>query len=237
MIETRGIKTILSFMTGSIAENISEIKSKIAEVNKLANLVAVSKTHGIDTVRTALETGHRIFGENKVQEAASKFPELRKEFPDIELHLIGPLQTNKVKEALQIFDVIETLDREKLALEIKKQLATNDHPLTTRFFIQVNIGEEPQKAGIAPKQTEEFFRFCTQDLKLPVTGLMCIPPVDEPAFMFFALLKKIANQLLNHSTTQLKLSMGMSSDYVEALEMGADYVRIGSAIFGTRNLQ
>jgi pyridoxal phosphate enzyme (YggS family) len=241
----------------TISENISEIKTKI----KNAKLVAVSKTHGIEKVREALACGQRIFGENRVQEAESKFPELRKEYNDIELHLIGPLQTNKVKEALELFDVIQTLDREKLALAIAKEHGTwsMEHknpasmlqPLSSNFFIQINIGEEPQKAGIAPQQTAEFFKFCTQDLKLPVTGLMCIPPVDEPAFMYFALLRNIAKGLnswtveqlngntaqpLNRSTANLKLSMGMSGDYMEAVEMGADYVRIGSAIFGERRL-
>lgn len=215
---------------GIITENISEIKSKISG----AKLIAVSKTHGVEAVREALAAGQRIFGENRVQEAASKFPQLRLEYPDIELHLIGALQTNKVKEALELFDVIQTLDREKLALAITKASGELGRTQSREFFIQVNIGEEPQKAGVAPQQAAEFYRFCTQDLNLPVTGLMCIPPVDEPAFLYFALLRNIAMQLGNHATTQLKLSMGMSADYMEAVEMGADYIRVGSAIFGAR---
>jgi hypothetical protein len=214
-------------MSNYIADNISEIKSKIGNVG----LVAVSKTHDIGKIRNALEAGQRIFGENRVQEAESKFPELRKDYKDIELHLIGPLQTNKVKEALALFDVIQTLDREKLANEIAKLTKQPNNYRTKQLFIQVNIGEEEQKAGIAPQQTAEFYKFCTEELKLPVIGLMCIPPVDEPAFMYFALLKNIAKQI----DPKLKLSMGMSGDYEQAVEMGADYVRIGSAIFGERN--
>lgn len=209
-----------------IAENIKNIKAKISELRPEAELVAVSKNHNVAAVREALASGQRIFGENRVQEAASKFPQLRAEFPDLKLHLIGPLQSNKVKEALAVFDVIETIDREKIAREFVK------HDLSGKeFFIQVNIGEEPQKAGIAPQETEKFYKLCTEELKLNIVGLMCIPPVGEPAFMYFALLQKIAKQL----NPKLKLSMGMSSDYEEALELKADYVRIGTAIFGERN--
>jgi pyridoxal phosphate enzyme (YggS family) len=217
-------------MTSFIAENISRIKSEIGK----SQLIAVTKMHSVAQIREAILAGQKLFGENRVQEAASKFPELKIEFPDIKLHLIGPLQTNKVKEALKLFDVIQTLDREKLAKEITKQLTTSDQRLTTEFFIQVNIGNEPQKAGIAPAEAQKFFEFCTQDLKLNVNGLMCIPPINEPAFLYFGLLRNIAKQLHNHTTTQLKLSMGMSADYKEVVEMGADFVRIGSAIFGDR---
>ncbi len=235
-----------------IAENILAIKKKIAELlltqsppgsrgisrggqsplpptGRKAELIAVSKGHSEAEVREALAAGQRIFGENRAQEAQGKFPQLQKEFPDLKLHLIGPLQSNKVKDALKIFDVIETIDREKLARELVK------HDLTGKeFFIQVNIGEEPQKAGIPPQETEKFYKFCRDELKLNITGLMCIPPVGEPAFMYFALLKNLAMQLRNHTTTQLKLSMGMSTDYEEALEMGADYIRVGTGVFGER---
>ncbi len=214
----------------NIAENIQSVKAKITAIRPGAELIAVSKNHDATKVREALVAGQYIFGENRVQEAAGKFPALREEFPNLKLHLIGPLQTNKVKDALELFDVIQTVDREKLARAFAKDL--NENSRTKEFFIQVNIGEEPQKAGIAPQQTEEFFKFCTQDLKLNITGLMCIPPVDEQAFMYFALLKNITLKL---PTPNLKLSMGMSSDYEEALEMGADYIRVGTAIFGERS--
>jgi len=209
---------------GKIADNLNLVKTKIAKIRPQAELVAVSKNHDEAAIREAILSGQRIFGENRVQEAQTKFPQLQKEFPDLKLHLIGPLQTNKVKDALKIFDVIETIDREKLAREFVK------HDLKHKeFFIQVNIGEEPQKAGVAPQEVEKFYKLCTE-LKLNITGLMCIPPVGEPAFMYFALLKNIALKL----NPKLKLSMGMSADYEEALELGADYVRIGTAIFGER---
>ena len=183
---------------GMIAENLRAVKAKITEIRPNAELIAVSKTHAADKIREAIQAGQLLFGENRVQEALSKFPDLKKEFPQIKLHLIGPLQTNKVKDALALFDVIQTVDREKLARELAssvKRLANSQTPDARRikeFFILVNIGEEPQKAGIAPQQAEEFYKFCTEELKLNITGLMCIPPVDEPAFMYFALLKNIA---------------------------------------------
>lgn len=209
----------------NIAENISAIKAKITKYDSSAKLIAVSKNHTEAAVREALTAGQRIFGENRVQEAAGKFPQLRGEYPDLELHLIGPLQTNKVKEAVNIFDIIQTVDREKLALVLAKEKGR-----CSEFFIQVNIGEEEQKAGIAPKEAEQFYNFCRNDLKLNVTGLMCIPPAEEPAFMYFALLGNIAKKL----GTSPKLSMGMSGDFEEALELCANYVRVGTAIFGER---
>ena len=206
-----------------IAENINSIKAKIAKLNQATELIAVSKNHDEAAVRAAIAAGQLLFGENRVQEAMAKFPTLKTEFPAIKLHLIGPLQTNKVKDALKLFDVIQTLDREKLANEFAKHAAMQE------FFIQVNIGEEEQKAGISPKQAEEFYNYCT-GLKLNVTGLMCIPPADEPPTMYFALLKNIAKKI----NPKLKLSMGMSADYEEAASFGANYVRVGTTIFGDR---
>ena len=197
----------------------------MSRLPKWPELIAVSKNQPVEKIRQAVDCGQRIFGENRVQEAAEKFPALRAEFPDIELHLIGPLQTNKVRDALKIFDVIQTLDREKLAVVIAKE----DVSKTKRFMIQVNIGEEPQKAGIAPQEAAAFYQFCKNELALNVFGLMCIPPVGEPAFLYFGLLRNLAK-----SCGDLKLSMGMSGDYEEAVRMEADYVRVGSAIFGER---
>lgn len=213
----------------SIAKNIEQIKAELAEVNKKTQLVAVSKKHSAEAVREAIAAGQRIFGENRVQEAQEKFPELKAEFTDLQLHLIGPLQTNKVKDALALFDVIQTLDREKLAKKFADEL--NDDSVTKEFYVQVNTGDEEQKAGVAVKDAAEFVRFCSDELKLNVTGLMCIPPVEEHAFMHFGLLRSIATKF---EDLNLNLSMGMSSDYLEAGEMGADLVRIGSAIFGAR---
>lgn len=225
---------ILKPMSNNIAENIAIIKAKIADVRPQAELIAVSKTHDIAAIREALKAGQRLFGENRVQEAETKFPQLRAEFPDLKLHLIGPLQSNKVKDALEIFDVIQTVDREKLAVALAKE--SGNRSQVSEFFIQVNIGEEPQKAGIAPHQTAEFFKFCTNDLKLNITGLMCIPPADEPPALFFGLLHNISKTLcsLTPEACKLSLSMGMSGDYEQALKLKADYIRVGSAIFGER---
>jgi pyridoxal phosphate enzyme (YggS family) len=208
-----------------IAENLRVIKAKIAERSKTTQIIAVSKNHDASAVHEAIAAGQFLFGENRVQEAAKKFPEIKKEFPQIKLHLIGPLQTNKVKDAMALFDVIQTLDREKLANEFAKQKTEKE------MFIQVNIGKEPQKAGIAPDVAEEFYKFCTQDLKLNVTGLMCIPPANADPAPFFIELKTIAKKM-----GSLKLSMGMSNDYEVAARLGASYVRIGTAIFGERKL-
>lgn len=209
-----------------IAENIAKIKAEIDGVE----LIAVSKKQPVAKLQAALEAGQRVFGENRVQEAGEKFPAMREEFDNIKLHLIGPLQTNKVKDALQLFDVIQTIDREKLARKIATEL--DESSQTKEFFVQVNIGEEDQKSGINPQDAEEFVKLCREELKLNIVGLMCIPPADEPAGMYFALLKNIASSLNQYP---LKLSMGMSSDYLEAIEMGADYVRIGTGVFGARD--
>jgi pyridoxal phosphate enzyme (YggS family) len=190
-------------------------------------LVAVTKTQPAEAIQAALAAGQRHFGENRVQEAAAKWPALRAACPDMELHLIGPLQTNKARQAIALFDVIETLDRPRLA-ETLAALAGEGLRLP-RLLIQVNIGEEPQKAGIAPTAADTFITQCRETLKLPVTGLMAIPPVDQPAAPYFALLAKLAaRQGLQ------ELSMGMSGDWQAAVALGATEVRLGSAVFGER---
>lgn len=192
-----------------------------------ARLVAVSKTFDADAVRPFLQAGQRIFGENRVQEAQKKWPLLREEFPDIELHLIGPLQTNKVREAVELFNVIETLDREKLASELAKEIQRNGKPV--KLFVQVNTGEEEQKAGISPRDCVAFVEQCQETYGLSIKGLMCIPPVEDQPAPHFALLHKLAQQAgLSH------LSMGMSADFEEAVWLGATYIRVGSALFGKR---
>lgn len=191
-------------------------------------LVAVSKTMPAERIRPALVAGQRVFGENRVQEGQQKWPKLRAEFPDVELHLIGPLQTNKVKEAIAHFDVIETLDREKLAAELAREIHRSGK--SPGLYVQVNTGAEGQKAGILPQDADGFIRLCRETYGLGISGLMCIPPVDQPPSPHFALLAGIARR--NGLTT---LSMGMSADYDAAIQLGATHVRIGSAIFGARH--
>jgi pyridoxal phosphate enzyme (YggS family) len=216
------------------ADHLGEVMRRIAEAAAAAGrapsdvtLVAVSKTHGADRVRELLEVGQRVFGENRVQEAEEKFPALKADYPDLELHLIGPLQTNKAREAVALFDVIESVDREKLAATLAKEMArTGKRP---SCFIQVNTGEEPQKAGILPAELDAFVAACRDTHKLPVVGLMCIPPVGEEPALHFALLAKMAAR---HGLA--KVSMGMSADYETAVKLGATHVRVGSALFGAR---
>lgn len=223
-----------SFESPKLTSNLASVKAQIARAEKAAGrpagsitLVAVSKTHDAEAIRPAIAAGQRVFGENRVQEALGKWPALKAEFPDIELHLIGPLQTNKVRDAVALFDVIETVDRLKLAEALAREFETSGRHLPC--FIQVNTGEEAQKAGVLPREADAFIRQCRDDLKLPVAGLMCIPPVHEEPAMHFALLNKIAkrNGLTN-------LSMGMSGDFEAAIDLGATHVRIGTAIFGAR---
>jgi pyridoxal phosphate enzyme (YggS family) len=190
-------------------------------------LVAVTKTVPVAVIEEAIAAGQRVFGENRVQEAHSKWPALKQLHPDIELHLIGPLQSNKVREALALFDVIETVDRPKLARALAEELPhAGERP---RLFVQVNTGEEPQKAGVLPAETDAFVALCRDELGLTIEGLMCIPPLDEEPAMHFALLAKIAARLGIE-----QLSMGMSGDFARAVQFGATYVRIGTAIFGAR---
>lgn len=190
-------------------------------------LIAVSKTFDAEAVRPVLAAGQRAFGENRVQEAERKWPALKTDFPDVELHLIGPLQSNKAKEAVGLFDVIHTIDREKIARAIAVEIARQER--TLELFVQVNTGEEPQKAGIMPREAKAFVELCRAELKLPIIGLMCIPPVDEEPAVHFAFLAKLAREMDLHC-----LSMGMSSDFDAAIAFGATHVRVGSAIFGNR---
>ncbi len=191
-------------------------------------VIIVSKTRTIDEIIPLLDAGYRIFGENRVQEAQEKWLLLKEKYSNIELHLIGSLQTNKVKEAVALFDVIETVDRLKLATIIANEINRTGQKI--ECFVQINTGEEVQKSGVFPKDADELILHCQNELKLAISGVMCIPPIDEETAMHFALLKKIAerNNINN-------LSMGMSSDYKLAAAMGATHIRIGTAIFGLRN--
>ena len=190
-------------------------------------LVAVSKTRPAESIRPVLEAGHRVFGENRVQEAEGKWPQLKEDFPDTRLHLIGPLQSNKVRNAIALFDVIETVDRPKLARALARIM--DETGCRPDCMIQINTGEEEQKAGISPLGADDFIQLCRSELGLPVRGLMCIPPFEEEPSMHFALLAKIAER-----NGLLELSMGMSADYPTAVRFGATHVRVGTAIFGVR---
>ena len=215
-----------------IAANLNEIRRVITEAAtavvrdpKTVTILAVSKTQPRATINKALAAGHRIFAENRVQEAKSKWPALQQSYPDLELHLIGPLQTNKVTEAIQLFDVIETIDRPKLAYALAK--APNGR--LKRCFIELNSGEESQKAGVIPEEFPSFLALCRDSLTLPITGIMAIPPIDDDPSLHFALLADIARR---HGLSEI--SMGMSADFALAIRFGATHVRIGTKIFGPR---
>ena len=219
-----------------IAANLAAVRARIEAAARAAgrpadavNLVAVSKTHPADSVRAALEAGQRVFGENRVQEAIAKFPGLRGDYPDLTLHLIGPLQTNKVKEAVAHCDVIETVDRPRLAEALAREMERSGRRLPC--FIEVNTGEEPQKAGVLPTDADAFIADCRDRLGLAVNGLMCIPPENEEPALHFALLREIARR---NGLDQL--SMGMSADFETAIRFGATHVRVGTAIFGARQV-
>jgi PLP dependent protein len=221
-------------MEGVIAANLAAVRERIAAAARAADrapesvtLVAVSKTHPAASVRQALMAGHRVFGENRVQEAQAKYPELREEFPDLALHLIGPLQTNKVRDAVAGFDVIETVDRLRLAQGLAREMEHSGR--RPPCLIEVNTGEEPQKAGIMPADADGFILECRERLELPIIGLMCVPPLDEEPAPHFALLREIARR----NDLQI-LSMGMSADFEKAIRFGATHVRVGTAIFGAR---
>lgn len=218
----------------SLAERLAGIHRQIAEATETAQrkpadvtLVAVAKTFPAEAVIEALAAGQRHFGENRVQEGMAKYPALRETHPDLVLHLIGPLQTNKVKQAVAHFDVIHTLDRHSLAEELAKEFGKSGRRLPC--FVQVNTGEEPQKAGCSPREADAFIAAC-RALDLPVVGLMCIPPAEEEPAPHFALLNKIAKR---NGLDQL--SMGMSGDFDTAVMLGATHIRVGSAIFGGRS--
>ncbi|MEE8445998.1 MAG: YggS family pyridoxal phosphate-dependent enzyme [Alphaproteobacteria bacterium] len=217
-----------------IAANLATVRGRIAAAALAAGrdagavtLVAVSKLHPAEAARAALAAGHRAFGENRVQEAAGKYPALREEFPDLMLHLIGPLQTNKAREAVALFDVIETVDRPRLAAVLQREMERAGR--RPDVLIQVNTGEEAQKAGIAPAEADGFIAACREEYGLPVRGLMCIPPLDEEPAMHFALLAEMARR-----NGLDWLSMGMSADFETAIRLGATHVRVGTAIFGHR---
>ncbi|MGK2921810.1 MAG: YggS family pyridoxal phosphate-dependent enzyme [Methyloceanibacter sp.] len=225
-----------SHSAAEIPERLRLVKEEIVLAAEAAGrkpstveLVAVTKTMPAAVVEDAIEAGQRVFGENRVQEAQAKWPALKALHSDLELHLIGPLQTNKVKEAVALFDVIETLDRPKLARTLAEEMERTG--VRPRLFVQVNIGEEPQKAGIAPEETADFVALCRDTFGLAIDGLMCIPPFDEEPSMHFALLAKLAQEIGLD-----ELSMGMSGDFEKAIAFGATYVRVGTAIFGTRVL-
>jgi PLP dependent protein len=223
-------------MEGIIAANLSAVRERIATATRASGrapesvtLVAVSKTHPAAVVREALTAGHRVFGENRVQEAQAKYPGLRDEFPDLALHLIGPLQTNKVRDALTTFDVIESVDRPRLAQVLAREM---DHSgRRPPCLIEVNTGEEPQKAGVMPAEADQFIIEWRDRLGLPIMGLMCVPPIDEEPAPHFALLREIARR-----NGLGVLSMGMSADFEKAISFGATHVRVGTAVFGARGL-
>ena len=217
-----------------VIANLAAVQGRVADAARAAGrqpsavtLVAVSKGHPADRALAALVAGHRTFGENRVQEAQAKWPALKSAYADVTLHLIGPLQTNKVRDAVRLFDVIETVDREKLARALAAEMARQDR--RPQLFVQVNIGEEPQKAGVPPRDADAFLALCRDELRLEIAGLMCIPPADREPAPYFALLREIARR-----NGIPALSMGMSGDYETAIRLGATLVRVGTAIFGTR---
>lgn len=216
------------------AGRLAAINTRIARAERIAGrpagavtLIAVSKTFPAEDVAALIDAGQRVFGENRVQEAKAKFPALRERHGDLELHLIGPLQSNKAREAVALFDVIHSVDREKIAVALAEEIGKSGR--RPRLFVQVNTGEEPQKAGVPPREAAAFVARCRERFALPVEGLMCIPPADEPPGPHFALLQKIAGE-----TGLPLLSMGMSADFEIAVGFGATHVRVGSALFGSR---
>jgi PLP dependent protein len=219
----------------STLENFKAVRTAIAAATTKAGrtpddvtFVAVSKTYDGAHIRPVLDAGHRVFGENRVQEAKQKWPDLRTVYPGVELHLIGPLQSNKAAEAVALFDVIQTIDRPKIAEAVAAEMQKQSRPV--RLFVQVNTGREPQKAGVLPEAVSAMLDRMRNTLGLTVEGLMCIPPVEDDATKHFAMLRELAK---SHGLA--KLSMGMSGDYEAAIAQGATHVRVGSAIFGARN--
>lgn len=217
-----------------IAANVALVRAEIAAVATAAGrapdeiaLVAVSKTHGVGAIRHAIAAGVTVFGENRVQEAESKWPELKESFPNIRLHLIGPLQRNKIRRALALFDVIETVDRLALARNLADAMEETDR--RPDLLVQVNTGAERQKHGVLPSEADAFIQSCIEELFLPIKGVMCIPPIDDEPSLHFALLLDIARR-----NGLAEISMGMSADFAVAVQFGATMVRIGTAIFGPR---
>lgn len=210
-----------------IQANMAKACREVGRDPASVKLIVVSKTYDADVIRPVLAAGHRAFGENRVQESQGKWPALKAEFPGTQLHLIGPLQSNKAAEAVALFDAIHTIDRPKIAQALAAEMTKQNKHLT--LYIQVNTGLEPQKAGIAPQDTAAFVIHCRETLNLNVGGLMCIPPVEEEPAVHFAFLAKLAREL-----GLARLSMGMSGDYETALQFGATDIRVGSAVFGAR---
>ncbi len=220
---------------------LAAVKDKIAAAAARAerapedvHLIAVSKTFDGGAITPVLAAGQRLFGENRVQEALAKWPALKADYPDVELHLIGPLQSNKAKDAVALFDAIHTIDRPKIARAIAKEMAAQGKRL--RLFVQVNTGEEPQKAGVMPGEAAAFVALCRDEIGLEIAGLMAIPPAADMVEPHFAFLAKLADELRLPGEPPLALSMGMSADYESAIHLGATHVRVGSAIFGGRIL-
>ena len=208
-------------------QRLMKISQDIAALSEQVNIIAVSKTFSPEAIAPVLAAGHYIFGENRVQEAAEKWPDLKASHPDVELHLIGALQSNKAAQAVALFDVIHSLDRIKLAHVLAAEMKRQNRQL--KILVQVNTGKEDQKSGIPPEETEEFVRTCRAELGLNIVGLMCLPPQQDVAGPHFALLQKLSQQC-----DAPLLSMGMSGDYEEAIKFGATHIRLGTAIFGPR---
>ena len=220
--------------TQGAAERLADVETAISASAREAGraredvrLIVVSKTFEAPDILPVLAAGHRHYGENRVQEGKSKWPDLKTQYPDVTLHLIGPLQSNKAKEAVALFDAIHSIDREKIARAVASEMAAQGKRL--ELYVQVNTGEETQKAGIMPRDAHAFLALCRDELKLDIAGLMCIPPVDEEPAVHFAFLEKLAGELGLD-----RLSMGMSDDFETAVAFGATDIRVGSAIFGTR---
>ena len=227
-------KTSSEATRDSASGRLVAVRARIAAAAQAAkrdadsvHLIAVSKTFDAAGIEPVLAAGQRIFGENRVQEAQGKWPALRTRYPDIELHLIGPLQSNKARDAVALFDVIHTVDRVKIADALAAEMQHQNR--TLQLFVQVNTGEEEQKAGVPPLELPALVKHCRETLKLEIAGLMCIPPVDEEAGIHFAFLAKLARE-----NNVAALSMGMSADFETAIRFGATHVRVGSAIFGAR---
>ena len=218
----------------TIEARLSEINDRIAVAKKESGrdsnevkLIAVSKTFDSHSIIPAIDAAQTVFGENRVQESLQKWPDILKKYSDLELHLIGPLQSNKAADAVRLFDVIHTVDRLKIANSLKKEMTAQNKRV--QLFVQVNTGEESQKSGIVPKSVDDFLKQCRNDIGLDIEGLMCIPPINENPGPHFALLHKIAER----NNLQM-LSMGMSADFELAIRLGATHVRVGSAVFGER---
>ncbi|MEP3276456.1 MAG: YggS family pyridoxal phosphate-dependent enzyme [Stappiaceae bacterium] len=216
------------------AERLGKVKKQLVEATAASalsvtspTLIAVSKTYDADTIEPVIEAGQRVFGENRVQESQGKWPALQEKYPDLELHLIGPLQSNKAADAVALFDVIQTVDREKIARALKKEMDRQKRSI--QLFVQVNTGSEPQKGGVLPADADQLIAYCRDDQKLEIAGLMCIPPAGEDPVPHFTMLADIARR-----NDICSLSMGMSADFERAAQAGATHIRVGSAIFGPR---